>query len=197
MDHMQALSQQDIIEFAEAMGAVQFFPKEPGAKVEIMRVVERMVSTKGQLTWLLRTMVDRVGKWYGPTELRGVFCTKFDPADGVQAWCKETPQFTGSALEEQYIQRELESRGQAQEHYALAAGQEPRLLTGEVAEQVRDVREILPAMAASMAFPGPETEGPVSPDQVIEARLDYLKHRGEYQKRWSEAERRELAGGKA
>ena len=29
-------------------------------------------------------MIDRVGEWKGPKELRGIFCTRFKPRDGIE-----------------------------------------------------------------------------------------------------------------
>lgn len=187
----QVLSEQDIAGFVDELAILPFFPQEPSARVALMKLVDRMVSTKDQLDWLERTMVDRVGKWHGPTELRGVFCTRFDPKDGVQAWCKETPQFTSSALEEAYIQREREEQTQRASQYALAAGLEPKLLTGEV-EQDREIVDLIPAIAAAMAFPEPRDGGPITLEQMIDARLDYLKNRKKYDAQFKQSAEAEL-----
>jgi hypothetical protein len=62
-----------------------------------MRMVEH--GRTDQLAWLVRTMVDKIGVWNGPVELRGLFCTRFKPADGIKANCTATMGFTPSDLE--------------------------------------------------------------------------------------------------
>jgi hypothetical protein len=44
-------------------------------------------------------MIDEVGEWQGTKELRGVFCTRFAPADGVEADCAAGSRFSPEALE--------------------------------------------------------------------------------------------------
>lgn len=84
---------EDLSDAAEKLSCLRFFPPGDGAKAEIMAVLERMVQDVDRLDWLIATMVDRVGVWYGPVEMRGVYCQKFTPADGVVEWCVETPNF--------------------------------------------------------------------------------------------------------
>lgn len=83
------------------LSILKFFPSDPAARTAIMRLLERMVP-RGRvdcLEWLISTMVDRVGVWNGPVELRGVFCTRFKPADGVEATCTSTLGFTPEEME--------------------------------------------------------------------------------------------------
>lgn len=69
------------------LSVMKFFPSDPIARAEIMSILDRLVSTKHQLDWLVDTLINRVGEWPGPKEVRGVFCTKFPPADGIEADC--------------------------------------------------------------------------------------------------------------
>lgn len=55
------------------LSILRFFPGEPIAHVAIMELLDSMVSTTEQLSWLVRTMVNQVGTWEGPQELRGIF----------------------------------------------------------------------------------------------------------------------------
>jgi hypothetical protein len=95
------------------LGILKYFPSDAASKAGVMELLERMVATPEQLAWLVRTMVDQVGEWKGPKELRGVFCTRFNPADGVDVDCLETVGFTPEALE---------GRGQAEHEYAKLQG---------------------------------------------------------------------------
>lgn len=77
---------------------LRYFPSDAGARAGIMGVLARMVETVEGLQWLVRTMVDEVGEWQGPKELRGVYCTRFRPADGIEAWCAQG-KFSAEAIE--------------------------------------------------------------------------------------------------
>jgi hypothetical protein len=92
-----------IVHAVGRLGGLAFFPTDEAAKAEIMRLLQRLVSTSEQLEWLCTTMLDRVGTWRGPVELRGVFCTKFKPADGIEANCLQTAGFTAMDSEAAYL----------------------------------------------------------------------------------------------
>ena len=94
-------------------GMLKYFPSDATSKAGVMELLERMATTPEQVAWLVRTMIDQVGEWKGPKELRGVFCTRFNPADGVDVDCLETPGFTPDALE---------GRGHAEHEYAKLQG---------------------------------------------------------------------------
>lgn len=80
-------TKQQIVKAVEEFGMLRYFPADDAARKGVMRLLDRMVGTQEQLAWLVRTMVDQVGEWPGPVELRGVLCAKFQPADGVEANC--------------------------------------------------------------------------------------------------------------
>lgn len=100
----------EIVMAARAMAALRFYPASDDAAVEIMRALRRMVGTKAQLDWLVRTMIEEVGEWHGVAELRGVFCSRFAPADGIEGECQRTGRFTGAALEARAILPKADSR---------------------------------------------------------------------------------------
>ena len=78
------ITENQAMEFCERMGACRYFPTKSLAHAEIAQLVMRMVDTPEHLGWLLRSMIDRVGEWKGPKELRGIFCTRFKPRDGIE-----------------------------------------------------------------------------------------------------------------
>jgi hypothetical protein len=86
-----------------ALGALSFFPSDAPARAAIMQLIQRMVPTVAQLDWLVSTMLNRVGEWKGPKELRGVFCSRFKPADGIETDCAATVGFTPNELATQAI----------------------------------------------------------------------------------------------
>ncbi len=88
----------DLTKAIASLTLLRFFPAEDIARASIMELLSRMIGTVEQLDWLVVTMIDRVGEWPGPKELRGVFCTRFKPADGIEAWCS-LPGFTAADSE--------------------------------------------------------------------------------------------------
>ncbi len=78
---------QDLADAIEDMGMLRYFPSDPGARAAIARLLAKMVPHKAALRWLVDAMVNRVGEWQGPTELRGVLCWRYKPQDGIEAPC--------------------------------------------------------------------------------------------------------------
>ena len=91
-------SPRELTEAVKQLGILRYFPNEPGSREAVMELLERMVESPEALRWLVRAMIDEVGEWRGPKELRGVYCTRFNPADGVEAWCSSGP-FSAEAME--------------------------------------------------------------------------------------------------
>jgi len=65
----------------------KFFPSDPAVHTSIELLLAKMVPDKEALTWLIAEMVNKIGEWKGPKELRGLLCTHYPPADGVEAFC--------------------------------------------------------------------------------------------------------------
>jgi len=96
-------TRQDFENAVAAMTILRFFPSEPIARAMIMDLLSRMVSTKQQLEWLVRVMVDKVGEWRGPAELRALLCTRFRPADGIEGPACTISGYTPADNEAAYI----------------------------------------------------------------------------------------------
>lgn len=65
---------------------LKFFPADPTARAEIVLLVCRMAHTNEQVNWLAERTLGLWNDWEGPRELRAVFCSKFRPADGIEAY---------------------------------------------------------------------------------------------------------------
>jgi hypothetical protein len=81
----------------QAMGrlsAIPFFPSNDAAVLEIMHQVEAMIGTKElygstpqeRLDWLVNAAVNAMQTWNGVPELRGLLCSKWKPADGLEGF---------------------------------------------------------------------------------------------------------------
>lgn len=91
-----------IIEAISEMSCLRFFPSDAGARTAVAKLIDRMARTAAEVRWLTATMVDQVGEWQGPKELRGIFCQRFAPADGIEA-ASTHPKFSPEANETRSI----------------------------------------------------------------------------------------------
>ena len=103
------LTRQDVSRALSAMRqTIPFFPTEEMGIEVVQRSIEGFVSTGEQLEWLTRIACNTMRRFSLP-ELRGLFCSRFAPADGVWA-SAETPGFTPdeamAASERAYFDRE-------------------------------------------------------------------------------------------
>ena len=51
-----------------------------------MTELRRMCPSRTALDWLVREAVTHVRVWPGLAELRGILCTRYDAADGIDQW---------------------------------------------------------------------------------------------------------------
>lgn len=66
-------------------GMLRFFPPDPATRTEIGILLAKIVPSREALDWLVDAMVNRVGEWKGPAELRAVLCWRYRPLDGIEA----------------------------------------------------------------------------------------------------------------
>ncbi len=71
----------------EEMAAIPYFPESISARSAIGRQLEKFVSDEAKLRWLVTKAIEVMPKWTGIPEMRGLYCTRFKPADGVEAYC--------------------------------------------------------------------------------------------------------------
>jgi len=109
-------------------GMLKFFPTGEIEREAVMHLIRAMVGTQEQLDWLRSTMINRVGQWHGPADLRGVFCSEFLPLDGINA-TSEVPRFTQEDRNARWMEREGERiTGKPDDALRLASGAEMKLL---------------------------------------------------------------------
>jgi hypothetical protein len=89
----------------DRMSILKYFPTAQVAKEEIADMLVQMIQTdqwgdeRDKLNWLVKAMRDNVGEWPGPAELRAVYCCKFKPSDGINAY-SSLPGFSGEDQED-------------------------------------------------------------------------------------------------
>jgi hypothetical protein len=107
---------------------VPFFPQDDIAVKLISAAVFKFVGTLPQLEWFAAACVDRLGKYDGVPALRALFCSRYNPADGV-APMVDVEGLEAEALENEYQKRVMEENERRMESYrreALLAPPEDR-----------------------------------------------------------------------
>lgn len=72
------------MEAVRALSLLKFFPSGPGEREAVMDLLERIADRPERLGWLVETLVNYVGEWPGPAQLRALYATRFRPADGIE-----------------------------------------------------------------------------------------------------------------
>ncbi len=75
----------DLLAANARLKMLAFYPSDPEAQAAVMELLAKICPDREALEWLVDTMINKVGTWKGPTELRGVLCWRYPPADGVEA----------------------------------------------------------------------------------------------------------------
>ena len=74
------------------LSVLKFFPADQTARAEIVLMACEMAQTNEQVAWLAKRCIQLWNEWEGPREMRAVFCSKFRPADGIEAY-SQLPRF--------------------------------------------------------------------------------------------------------
>lgn len=136
-----------------AFALLRFFPASDAmARRELARQVCGFAATARQVEWLTNIVMSHYNDWPGISELRGIFCTRFRPADGIEtSLCGSS---TYGAV--------LEARGTAtHEHYkAIEAGlpSQTRMIEGAVErmpeQELARFHDSILSPLASRSMPG-------------------------------------------
>lgn len=116
----EKFNEKDLERACDDLAMLPYFPSE--SRQSVMRLLALMCPHKEALLWVVAEAVSRAPKWPGPTELRGLLCTRYDAADGKdQPFCS-IPGFTPSEMEAKYLAKHEERKmlGAAQDREALA-----------------------------------------------------------------------------
>jgi hypothetical protein len=125
-------TESDLLEANKRMKMLTFYPPDPEAQAAIMELLARMCPHREALQWLVDQMVNCVGTWKGPMELRGVLCWHYPPADGIEANCSISG-FTPADGERLTLERGYEYHPRELE----AGDPEMRALVLSIADQKR------------------------------------------------------------
>ncbi len=83
---MERINRSDIDKALAKMGMLQFWPADEGTRAQIGLFLAGMCGSRESLEWLTTQLLNRVGNWPGPLEVRGIYCSRFPPADRQNAY---------------------------------------------------------------------------------------------------------------
>lgn len=95
----------DIQTALSQLAILRYFPADDAARGAVAKLLAKMCPSLEALRWLTDEMVNTVGEWQGPRELRGVLCRKYTPADGVRVECAEVD---GLTAETRYLEKQTQ-----------------------------------------------------------------------------------------
>jgi hypothetical protein len=64
------------------LGMLKFFPSDPSVQGSIKAYLAKLCPHKEALRWLVATLVNQIGEWPGPAEVRRTLASRYRPADG-------------------------------------------------------------------------------------------------------------------
>jgi hypothetical protein len=118
------MEQNDYIEIGQDLLTIRFYPREEHHTV--LKALSRITSDPERLRWLVETAASTWREWMGIVELRGLYCSRWQPDDGKYESCT-TPGYTPEDNEARYFE------SQARETAA------------RIAEWKREAKELPPA----------------------------------------------------
>lgn len=68
------------------LAMLKYFPADQSARAEIVILACSMAADNDQVAWLVQRCLQLWNEWEGPRELRAVFCSRYRPADGTEAY---------------------------------------------------------------------------------------------------------------
>lgn len=67
-------------------GTLKFFPSDPDARIGIAEELAVMARDEEQIRWLVGRLPKLFEAWPAMHEVRAVFCSKFQPRDGIEVY---------------------------------------------------------------------------------------------------------------
>ena len=74
-----------VAELVAELTLLRFFPADEDGRAALVKLVGRMCSNEDQVCWLVERVLSKCNEWPGPLVLRQILCSRFKPADGIEA----------------------------------------------------------------------------------------------------------------
>lgn len=97
------ITKQHLDEATDQMQMLEYWRSDAAFIASVQTYLAKICPNVEALEWLTAALVNHIGKWPGPHELRGLLCTKYDAADGIDAYCS-LPGFSPSDFERKHLE---------------------------------------------------------------------------------------------
>lgn len=104
MNSREKFSRTELEDAINRLKLLKFFPTDPGAHAALFELLAKICPHREALEWLVTTLQDHVPEWPGAQSIRGLLCTKYDAADGVDEYCN-IPGFRPQDCEARYYEQ--------------------------------------------------------------------------------------------
>lgn len=84
MKEEDLFTEQNLVDAVDELATLPYFPGDERGVV--MMRLRRMCPTRTALQWLVDETMNHLDRWPGLAELRGILCTRYTPADGIDHW---------------------------------------------------------------------------------------------------------------
>jgi hypothetical protein len=140
------LSPEEAVVVRDQFSLMKFFPSDPGAKAALSRLLQRMCGSFVEAQWLVDTALDVYSDWPGTSELRALYCSRFKPTDGIEAYSVIFPEgFLNGRPQQQQIS---EARYQIEAGEHVSTDPELVLVVNHMVQHNMQVNVIRPHEAA-------------------------------------------------
>ncbi len=81
-----------VSDMMDELAVLKYFPGVEQARVALVRVTCEMADNDDQVRWLMSRMTSGIyAEWPGVREMRALFCSRFNPRDGINAYSSVYP----------------------------------------------------------------------------------------------------------
>lgn len=102
-------SELELFRAVDSLATLPFFPQD--SRGAVMEFVAQICPHREALEWLISRAVE-LDKWPGLGEIRGLLCTKWDAADGIDRYCS-LPGYSGGECESRHLEQHLQVTGKS------------------------------------------------------------------------------------
>lgn len=75
-----------VLSLIAGLKLMKYFPSDEDAWIELAKDLADMAENEEQVQWLVKRVRNLYAEWPGVHELRAVFCSRFKPKDGINAY---------------------------------------------------------------------------------------------------------------
>ncbi len=80
------MNPEKVLQYIGGLSAMKFFPSDVEARVAIAEQFALFARSESEVQWVIRRVLALYREWPGVYELRAVYCSKWKPKDGIEAF---------------------------------------------------------------------------------------------------------------